>query len=395
MSCAMNQAMTLSQPNRPLLIEHLRMREIENGTGHSRRFETILPPLSVSAYTKSNAFGGMSIALIIQAAFHTLSQQESSHWVPYSIMGYFLGPVSTSAPVIIEVENVRSSKRFQTRSVRVQSLSSSNNDSKKYKLSFIAMLDFCHSSGHIVHPLTDDILQSSETNSKTLEVLKKGPDAFYDWKTVAIKRQNEQNEKSIKEAVNDYKAIYDQRSKLINMRVDPESLLSKSLSAMAPIVKSKEQLKTLKCYEDPSTALEHVWKRPSRPLLPQIEQEDDEKGILGSTPASITFAQIAFNLDPRVIGSMGIINQIPFGKGQISVSLDFSIRFHVESIQVDQWHLFETQIKDQGHAKFFGETRCYNQSGRKIASASQQAALRINSNYFDKNDKNTRSTSRL
>ncbi|MCO5613656.1 hypothetical protein L7F22_067934 [Adiantum nelumboides] len=280
MSSAMNQAMTLSQPNRPLLIEHLRMREIENGTGHSRRFETILPPLSVSAYTQSNAFGGMSIALIIQAAFHTLSQQESSHWVPYSIMGYFLGPVSTSAPVIIEVENARSSKRFQTRSVRVQSLSSSNNDSKTYKLSFIAMLDFCHSSGHTVHPLTDDILQSSETNSKTLEVLKKGPDAFYDWKTVAIKRQNEQNEKSIKEAVNDYKAIYDQRSKLINMRVDPESLLSKSLSATAPIVKSKEQLKTLKCYEDPSTALEHVWKRPSCPLLPQLEQEDDEEGSI-------------------------------------------------------------------------------------------------------------------
>lgn len=378
-----------------LLLDQLKMRGRTTGgaQGSSAAFETLHAPMPVTQATSRNAFGGLSIALAIQAAYNTLSLggtvkskgrgNDPDQWYLYSLSGNFLGPVSTMAPVRIEVVAIRRTRSFQTFNVRIYSATmpkgkestdakGSRASSLEYSLRFFSTLDFCRAAPHALHPITGDRLQFSEMSEKCAKALNSGPEAFLDWKDLT--NESPSAKQTSGTAAQRYRTLYAQRAKVVDMRFEPSSLLVDTLSAMLPT--SATSIRARDCFSNASILLEHMWKKPTVALLPLIERNRGDDDVFHCSAKSATFAQIAFNVDPRVIGSMSVINHTPYGVAHVSASLDISIRFHVQHTNVDDWHLYETQIKDEGHARFFGETRCYNRLGQKVATASQQAAYR-------------------
>lgn len=373
----------------PLLLEHLKMRALPRNDGcraHTT-YETLLAPMPIAKSTSGYAFGGLSIALVIQAAFHTLqnanavADDDDDGWVLYSLFGRFLGSVSTVAPVRLEVETMRSTRSFQTHSVRLfaaqkkAGTKDGGEERLEYGLRFFSTLDFCRATPHARHPMTDDVLHFSNASDRPVHALQGGPETFQDWRSVAkAKRQTGQADDG---AMDNFYTVMEKRAEIVEIRLEPQSLIAETMSATLPT--TAEALRQRDCFPDASVMRERIWQRPVVPLLPLIRSSasasSDGDVLLGSA-RSIACAQIAFNLDPRVIGSLSVANHMPYGVAHTSVSLDIAIRFHTEDADVDAWHLYETQVKEEGHGRFYGETRCLNRQGNNVATATQQAAYR-------------------
>lgn len=207
-------------------VECLRMQRApsDKATPGVEVYETLQKPYPASASVPDIAFGGLTVAQAIMAAFHSLyvkqgaenaarQQQEGGAgsaeqgaqsatdkaWTIYTCLGNFLGPISTHSLVRLEVTTIRGTRSFETRLVRVLQIQkpkaprgkgAASNDSSSslpvkaaakesealssfsssappppslpvWTTRFISTIDFCRRSQHVQHPLTKDSLHYS------------------------------------------------------------------------------------------------------------------------------------------------------------------------------------------------------------------------------------------
>ncbi|KAF5864580.1 hypothetical protein ETB97_007413 [Aspergillus alliaceus] len=101
-------------------------------------YESVLPPTRMGALA-SYAFGGNTLAVAVNAAYQIVLP---SHHL-YSICGHFVRAARTNLKLVCQVENIRDTRTFQTRIIRVHQ----EGDDGSTQLCIIASADF-----HIEEP---------------------------------------------------------------------------------------------------------------------------------------------------------------------------------------------------------------------------------------------------
>lgn len=289
------------------------------------RFASVCHPSGLGSLS-STGFGGSSLAIAISAAF----QESRSDFHLYSIGGYFIRPAKTDRKLFCHVENVRKSKSFETREIRL----TQEHEDGNTKICLIALADF-----HVLEPksmvafstapelvtlpacISEQSLQNPPQDSCS------GSDLYHDI------------EKFI-----ETQTLYPGTSP-VNLRIHEQEGLTGKLTKPFPQSIHTERF------------------RVRNPLYDEAEQ----------------ISALAFYMDKGLAYIPALHHGYHPSEANACASLDFSLRFFEHELNLNDWHYTEQKSFVANHSRVYSEGRVWDSKGRLLASMTQQTILRPNS----------------
>ncbi|PLB52238.1 hypothetical protein P170DRAFT_444272 [Aspergillus steynii IBT 23096] len=287
-------------------------------------FASVCHPARLGSLT-STAFGGSSLAIAISAAF----QQSRRDFHLYSIAGYFIRPANTDRKLFCQIENVRKSKSFETREIRL----TQEDEHGIRKICLIALADF-----HIVEP-------RSMVSFATAPELITLPETT-----------SEQPLKGPSQASCSGIDLYQDIEKFIEMKplspghglfhspIHKQGMLTSNLPPPFPWPIHAERF------------------RARSPLFGEAEQ----------------ISALAFYMDKGLAYIPALHHGYHPSEADACASLDFSLRFFEHGLNLEEWHYTEQKGFVANHARVYSEGRVWDSKGRLLASMTQQTILRPN-----------------
>lgn len=341
-------------------------------------FEGIFPPLSMGN-VRPIAYGGFAIATAIVAAGHTIPTH--TRFVPYSILGHFLGPGSIDVPFECHVACVRDTRTFATRTVLVKQRVQGKQGETQLRNVLSITLDM------IASPRSEPA-NMLEAKQNQIDVSCVGSLLRYDpitsWKIDAPNEHSETPDaylsRRLKEGTLDKQsvAIYNKIIGLWHQIFDtvavPSSMMLQNLLGMVNIQTSQDHLSI-------TERRSFDWMRihdalPSAAGTEPAYGTGEAKGMLPISPVMAHAATMAFALD-------GALAFVPLSLGEKSMldasaasTLEFATRFHSDVLDMNQYLLREIRPIHAGWQRTYSEARLFDVQGHLVATCTQQGVLR-------------------
>jgi acyl-CoA thioesterase II len=279
-------------------------------------------------------YGGFTLAIALQAAI--ASVPAAFHL--YSLMGNYLGPVSTKRKIICSVQETRSTRTFMTR--RVQVLQEKDNG----KPTFICL----------------DMLADFQIAEPALLTYSAPPRREYThWKDCVSMETRRQQMLDAGQITSTQNRVFETtfgglRDFKYESRICPESMTSQTLVGMN---------------KDQPTTQDH---------LPLVERSSaDWFRAIGDLKTPVdNLAALSFIMD-------GMLSFLPlahsrhfFDEVDACSSLDFAFRIFTPNVNLNNWHLRECITHAGGFGRTFSEGRVWDEVGTLVGSMTQQSILR-------------------
>lgn len=366
------------RPVRQLMLRHIQMRALQSDFKAIRKYRTLYPPYDATSTVPNHVFGGLTIAIALQAAFNSLicdeKQKIDKAWETQSVHGTFLGPLKVGSPAHIEVEELRRTRSFQTRLVRIYRSSATSQEHQEKELRAAFLIDFSRNdSPHMRHPVTGDELIFQKP-CKRMEVLSLGPEQALTPKEVEARHRGMG---AGRKAEQHYLAMFDRCLEMVQLRYPQGHLDIKTFFGFLPL--SAEQIRDLPGRgKDATKVTDYLWFK-GHPMLNDVETVNAESssidGILPIQKHTLGATFAALNLDPRISGVSGSVHHLKHGVDIFSVTLDTTIRFHSHNLHPEAWYLNEVELKAGSNSRYSGEARMFDTRGNLVASCVQNCQL--------------------
>ncbi|PWN34219.1 uncharacterized protein FA14DRAFT_70344 [Meira miltonrushii] len=278
----------ISDANR--ILRHLQLRSYKSERCHGAQwsYKTLLPPLG-----QSTAFGGLMVALMIQAAYQTFPQSNAVQYKVDSITATFLGSIPSSTKVRLIVHSIGQSHTTQSRHVRVL-IPVMNNGKRTWTTRMTGIVQLSQSS------------ESAFRNGST-------PSAFV--------------------------SLTQMPSNSVISKVVAEDLFGipshKSSKFANPSYAEEDQHADMQC------TLHHLLKSVPNihsEQLQTINSRSKQEGVLPITATSIGPTLLAFTLDNCIPGAMSGLRHFTDKAQNTSGSIALRMRFSNTSFDTDTWN---------------------------------------------------------
>ncbi|MBE3046180.1 thioesterase family protein [Candidatus Bathyarchaeota archaeon] len=278
------------------------------------------------------AYGGCAIAIAIQAAFQTVSPG----YLPYSVMGNYLGPAFIDRPLLCSVRRLRDTRTFATRQVYV----SQKLDNGKERMCMAVLADFQVREKEAMYEYSAPPLRKYSSVEKSIN-----PPEMVARKVAEGKIPHQ--------AADLFGTMYDLKSRFMESRVCPEGVSGQNFNGVGEPETDQDHL--------PMTAKTSAdWTRV-RHACPEISDR---------------FAALSFIMDESLsFLPLTHTNKTIFDAAACS-SLDFAIRFFAPDLDLSQWHFREMNTVSGRDGRTYSESRMWDGEGNMVASMTQQSILR-------------------
>jgi acyl-CoA thioesterase II len=295
-------------------------------------YESINPPERMGAFVE-RAFGGVTSAMALNAAAKTVS--AGLHI--YSLQGNFLGPALIDRTLHLSVRRIRDTRTFATRQIEASQLL----DDGKRRICLIVVADFMAQE-----PVA--ALQYSEKPRRDWGMPEDG-------KTVAEISQQYVDEGKIPEAL---KEISEQSISFAlgcyEMRFCPGAPFGTTLMGGA---------KHLSTPQDHLGIAEKVSADYVKSRAYLTTEDEHITALTCLCDMAMGFIAVAHNRES--LGDYGAVS-----------SLDFSLRFFSNHIDMNQFYLREMVARVGAEGRSFHETRIWDETRNLVACMTQQAIIR-------------------
>ncbi|WFD32768.1 hypothetical protein MSPP1_003819 [Malassezia sp. CBS 17886] len=318
------------------------------------------------------AFGGCALATALYAAAQTFA--ATPYFVPYSIVGHFLGPGHVSSPYICEVAPMRDTRTFITRHVTVKQ------KTPKGVRSVLALtLDMVRSPNATKEGRERARALGKEPGavSSLLHYQPKPKIAATHHRDLAITSDEIKRRVKIGEIPEAAATMYDEFLGLWNDYFEgkacPEGMMNQNMMGLNLVPTTQDDLPvTERCNLD--------WLHIREQLPPDDGTNQMSKPrVPGLLPVSAVMAHtiaFAFAMD----GVLGFLPVPLANRNMMDASafatLDFAQRFHTDVFDANKWFLRDARTVAAGWQRTFSEAYFYDEDGHMISSCSQQCVLR-------------------
>lgn len=295
-------------------------------------FQSILPPSQIGAFL-NRAFGGITSGLCLTAAYATV---PTTHHV-YSVQGNFLGPALIDRPLIMNVRRIRDTRTFATRQVEARQIM----DDGSSRTCLLIISDFMAQEKAAALRYTEKPRRNwgRPEDGRTLQQLA----SQYVQEGKIAKTLKDISEKSISFAIGCF-----------DMRFASGAPFGDSLMGGA---------KHLPHEQDGLPIAEKVsadWIRP----WAKVSTEAEHAGALACLcDLAMSFIAIAHN--KQNLGDYGAAS-----------SLEFSLRFFSNKIDMNEFHLREMSARTGAEGRSFHEQRIWDKDMNMVACMTQQVIVR-------------------
>jgi acyl-CoA thioesterase II len=317
-------------------------------------FESLALPEGM-ANTANIAYGGCVLSMVVSAAFQSLETSSRGRMALYSALGHFLGPALTDRTVILRVTSLRDTRTFSTKQV----IASQRQDDGSERACTSAQLDF------IISPTDDPDVHSFLRYSIPPPRTTNPADVPLFLEKIKNRVKNGDLNPNVE---NTYITNFKLFERLFDSKMPSGSPLTENVFGID---------KTRKISQDhlPLTSKRTLdYFRSKRSLKALVSFPDTN--TLPISSSCLNFASLAFAMD-------AIIAFVPLSLSHHFLpdvaacsSLDFALRFHTEIIDMGSWHLRELRTVVGDFGRTFNEARVWDESGRLVATMSQQDILR-------------------
>ncbi|CAF9911091.1 MAG: hypothetical protein GOMPHAMPRED_007298 [Gomphillus americanus] len=273
------------------------------------------------------SYGGFQLGVAINAASISV---RPDHYL-YSVTGYYLGPVSTEQKITCTIEELRNTRTFSTRQVRV---------TQTGRLCLLLTADFRTSEAAL---LTYDPLpfrkyshwsECKPSEERKQEALENG--------TITTKQAEI------------YEFFFSSGTQYWDVRPCPEGIFAQNFSGVAKDVQTTQQDAPL------SDKTSGEWYR----IKSDLKGREQHMAALGFLlDAGLSFLPLSHS------------NLFLDDAGPCS-SLDFALRVFVDDVDMNQWHLVERRSLCGSLGLTHTIANMFGESGRLVAQMSQQSILR-------------------
>lgn len=337
-------------------------------------FEGVSPPLGMGN-VRPIAYGGYAIATGIVAAGQTIPS-TTPHFVPYSLLGHFLGPANLQHPFVCHVTSVRDTRTFATRSVLVKQLSKGG----EFRNVLSMTLDFIASP----NSEPEKIMQLHQENidpSCVGSLLRYDP--ITPWKIERPEELPKPHEYTQQRLADGYvdEFIVDLQHKILGLwseifdtRSVPSCMMQQNSIGMMDVPTTQDQLPLVQ-----RRTFDWMRAREKLPTANSIEcahGTGEQKGMLPISSIIAHVATIAFALDGALSFAPLSLAKQSFLSASAASTLEFATRFHTDVLDINQYLLREIQPIHAGWQRTFSEARLFDTTGRLVASCSQQGVMR-------------------
>lgn len=278
------------------------------------------------------AYGGCAIGIAVRCAFETVP----AGFTPYSILGHFLGPAATDQKLYGTVEEVRSTRTFATRRVKVRQRQKDGS----MRSCLEATVDF-------------QVLEESAMDYN--------PDTLTAWPAVdysatateqadAMRRRGVLSEAAYKA----FSASVGISNTLYDTRVCVNGVGSQNLSGSAKeIATSQDAL--------------HITRKSSAEWY---------RSLSTISGAAANFAAMSFLMDSGLSFAPLTHDHKWFDDVGACSTLDFALRVFVPAIDMNSWMLKERATIRGGFGRTYSEGRLWDDKGQLLVSMTQQSIMR-------------------
>ena len=280
----------------------------------------------------SISFGGFTVGVALNAASQTVPPEHSI----YSVVGNFLAAASTKTRLTCSIENVRDTKSFSTRQVKLfQEQANGTN-----RLCLLLIMDSRRKESAMMTFSPQPSRQySSVRDCAGLEEIKD---------RLIAEGSLSKHDGEIFNGL--FKSIFN----YFDVRHCPEGVGGQNLLGMAKTVQTTQE-------ELPLTERTSAeWLRSRHQLNTVADHVSSVSYIMDGALSFIPLTHNHLFLDDA---------------GACS-SLDFALRFFDTEVNLNQWHLRELKTICGAEGLTYSESRLWNSGGRLVASMTQQSILR-------------------
>lgn len=325
------------------------------------------------------AYGGFAIATAIVAAGQTIPTH--TRFVPYSVLGNFLGPASLKEPFVCHVSNIRDTRSFATRFVLVKQRAQTKEGGSEMRTVLSLTLDMVASPNTTSQKLAE-FDNKKEDPACANSLLRYDP--VTEWHIPAPDAQtpsmDEYYAMRIREGTADEQVI-DMTKKFLGLWYEifsavpvPSSMPLQNFTGMLDIETTQDKLPYLDRRSFDWLSMRD--KIPSALGTDPVRPTRDVPDMLPIQPVIAHAASMAFALD-------GAMPFIPLGlakKNLIEASaastLEFATRFNSDILDMNQYHLREIKPIHAGWGRTYNEARLFDTRGRLVATCTQQGVLK-------------------
>lgn len=289
------------------------------------RFTSVLCPTRLGSLT-STAFGGSCLAIAASAAY----QQIGENFHLYSISGHFIRPAMTDRKLFCQVENIRNSRSFRTREVRV----TQEADDGLSRLCLIALADF-----HVEEP-------------RSMAVYSTSPEAMslpgsHPGRSTPTPAQ----------AASSTRDLYREIEKFIE--IEPLTPSGRGTTEFGQETSSSPSRKL----DKPSPLAIHAERFRARGPL-----ENEAEQVSG----------LVFYMDKGLAYIPALHCGYQPSDASACATLDFALRMFDHEVDIQDWHVTQQRSIVAYNARVYSEGRVWDSRGRLLACMTQQTILRPN-----------------
>ena len=282
--------------------------------------------------TKNIAYGGCAIANAIHAAFQTVPPG----YLPYTVMGNYLGPALTDRKLLCSVRRLRDTRTFATRQVYL----SQEMDDGSVRMCMSVLADFQ------VREKASMYEYSAPPRIKYSPVEQCEPADKLAERMVAEGRLSS-------ELVKLGAVMFGMKNRFMESRFLPEGVAGQNLQGLVKTRTTQDDLHVT----DKTSA---DWTRVRHPL-PLLADK---------------FAALGFIMDEALSFLPLTHDGRPLYDSAACSSLDFAIRFFTPDLDLTRWSLREFETIAARDGRTYSESRMWDAEGNMLASMTQQSIMR-------------------
>ncbi|KAL2109486.1 hypothetical protein VUR80DRAFT_2366 [Thermomyces stellatus] len=278
------------------------------------------------------AYGGCAIAIAIQAAFQTVKPG----YLPYSVMGNYLGPAFIDRPLFCSVRRLRDTRTFATRQVYV----SQKLDDGSTRMCMAVLADF-------------QVREKATMYEYSAPALKKYSPVDKCIPTPQLAESMADKGLLSREQADLFNIMFGMKSRFMESRLCPEGVSGQNLGGLAKVPTSQDRLRVTE-----KTSAE--WTRVRHPT-PRLSDK---------------FAALGFMMDEALSFLPLTLNGKTLYEATACSSLDFAMRFFTAEFDLNQWLFREWNTVAGRDGRTYSESRIWDLQGNMVANMTQQSILR-------------------
>lgn len=278
------------------------------------------------------AYGGCAIAIALQAAFQTVRPG----YLPYTVMGNYLGPAFTDRPLLCSVRRLRDTRTFATRQVDV----SQELDDGTVRLCMAVLADFQVREKASMYEYSAAPLRKYSPVEKCLDAGK------------LVESMVDKGHLP-RELGRLFTIMYGMKARFMESRLCPEGVSGQNLVGAAKRRTDQDHLRIT----DKTSA---DWTRVRHPI-PHL---------------SSRFAALGFIMDETLSFLPLTHTNKALHDAAACSSLDFAVRFFTADVDLSRWHFREWNTIAGRDGRTYTESRMWDEEGNMVANMTQQSILR-------------------